>query len=70
MRRTVTIIEAIGPDGVCDETGMTPLQWAIVNNSKLAFLFLLARQTNPNARGTGAFDRSPIDMLVGKGDCN
>ena len=68
MRRTAAIIEAIGPNGVCDETGMTPLQWAIVNESKLAFLFLLARQADPNLRGTGAFDRAPIDILVQKGD--
>ena len=68
MRRTAAIIEAIGPDGVCDQTGMTPLQWAIVNDSKLAFLFLLTCQANPNARGTGVFNRAPIDMLVEKGD--
>lgn len=68
MRRAAAIVEAIGPDGVCVETGMTPLQWAIVEGSKLGFLFLLARQADPNARGTGAFDRAPIAMLVEKGD--
>lgn len=68
MRSAAAIIEAIGPDGVCDETGMTPLQWAIVNDNKLAFLFLLTQQVNPNARGTGAFDRAPIEMLVEKGN--
>ncbi|MCB1511632.1 MAG: hypothetical protein KDJ36_12085, partial [Hyphomicrobiaceae bacterium] len=68
MRRTAAIIQEIGPDAVCNETGMTPLQWAIVNDSKLAMLFLLTQRADPNARGTGTFDRAPIEMLVEKGD--
>jgi hypothetical protein len=67
MRRAAQIIEATGPDRACERTGMTPLQWAIENDSKLAFHFLLARGANPSARGTGSYDRAPVDMLVEKG---
>lgn len=68
MRRAAQLIEAIGPDAVCEQAGMTALQWSIVHKSKLGFLFLLARGASATARGTGAYDRAPVDMLVENGD--
>ncbi len=63
------ILSTVSIDDVCEESGLTPLLWSIENNSKLSFLFCMARGADPSKHGTGDFDTSPVELAIKRG-CN
>ena len=66
LRRLAKLTEQVSIDATCENTGATPLLWAIENDSPL-FSFLLVRQPDVTKRGKGEYDITPIDLAMSKG---
>ena len=64
-------VEAIQKEGFdidqpCSSEGWTLLQWALEKGEDRVASFAIARGASINARGTGKFDCTPLDVAVRK----
>ena len=66
MRALAAMLDDLVIDDVCEDTGATPLLWAIEHDSPL-FNFCLARGADPRKRGEREYAIEPIQLALSKG---
>ena len=66
VRKLATMMSEGEVNAPCVETGLTPLLWAVENDSLYVNLLML-RGADPAARGTGEHDVLPAERAVAKG---
>ena len=66
LRKLATMSEGVNVNDSCADTGLTPLLWTIENDSPL-FSFLMSRQVDLSAVGTGEFAITPVEFALSKG---
>lgn len=61
----VNLLKTIPIDTPCEQTGVTPLMWAI--ESDFLFSFCLTQGPNVNAHGNGEYDLTPMEFALVRG---